>query len=415
MVLKVSGRTRIRRQLKNRFRETFKSDSSYRALFASIVTFALSFGLYKGIIDNYLAEVAGMSEFDKGVSEFFRELPGLGIILVLAVFYTASAAKLYQIGAVIMLAGMAMQAMIPSTKVLVIMAIFIYSLGEHMQLGMRNTLTLEYAKEGKSGAALGRQNAVYQIGTLAGYLVVIGIFFVLGNKTSLFKPIFWMSAAIILIGMLIAFRIKGESLPDKSKTRFYFHKKYTKYYMLELFYGARKQVFFTFGPYTLVLFYGASARAISILFAITSVCSYLASPIVGRIIDRIGYKVVMISDTLILVIVCFFYGFAHHIFSMHIAFIICCANYVLDAVISLASMAANVYVQDLADNGEEVKATISTGLSVNHLVTILVALFGGWIWKTLGIETLFILSAVLGLCNSAYAATIKTRKAGEAL
>ena len=274
------------------------------------MTFALSFGLYKGIIDNYLAEVAGMSEFDKGVSEFFRELPGLGIILVLAVFYTASAAKLYQIGAVIMLAGMAMQAMIPSTKVLVIMAIFIYSLGEHMQLGMRNTLTLEYAKEGKSGAALGRQNAVYQIGTLAGYLVVIGIFFVLGNKTSLFKPIFWMSAAIILIGMLIAFRIKGESLPDKSKSRFYFHKKYTKYYMLELFYGARKQVFFTFGPYTLVLFYGASARAISILFAITSVCSYLASPIVGRIIDRIGYKVVMISDTLILVIVCFFYGFA---------------------------------------------------------------------------------------------------------
>ncbi|MBR2753035.1 MAG: hypothetical protein IKE02_04860, partial [Lachnospiraceae bacterium] len=290
--------------MKNRFKETFKSDSSYRALFASIVTFALSFGLYKGIIDNYLAEVAGMSEFDKGVSEFFRELPGLGIILVLAVFYTASAAKLYQIGAVIMLAGMAMQAMIPSTKVLVIMAIFIYSLGEHMQLGMRNTLTLEYAKEGKSGAALGRQNAVYQIGTLAGYLVVIGIFFVLGNKTSLFKPIFWMSAAIILIGMLIAFRIKGESLPDKSKSRFYFHKKYTKYYMLELFYGARKQVFFTFGPYTLVLFYGASARAISILFAITSVCSYLASPIVGRIIDRIGYKVVMISDTLILVIVC---------------------------------------------------------------------------------------------------------------
>ena len=400
--------------MKNRFRETFRSDSSYRALFASIVTFALSFGLYKGIIDNYLAEVAGMSEFDKGVSEFFRELPGLGIILVLAVFYTASAAKLYQIGAVIMLAGMAMQAVIPSTKVLVIMAIFIYSLGEHMQLGMRNTLTLEYAKEGKSGAALGRQNAVYQIGTLAGYLVVIGIFFVLGNKTSLFKPIFWMSAAIILIGMLIAFRIKGESLPDKSKSRFYFHKKYTKYYMLELFYGARKQVFFTFGPYTLVLFYGASARAISILFAITSVCSYLASPIVGRIIDRIGYKVVMISDTLILVIVCFFYGFAHHIFPMHIAFIICCANYVLDAVISLASMAANVYVQDLADNGEEVKATISTGLSVNHLVTILVALFGGWIWKTLGIETLFILSAVLGLCNSAYAATIKTRKAGGA-
>ena len=94
---------------------------------------------------------------------------------------------------------------------------------------------------------------------------------------------------------------------------------------------------------------------------------------------------------------------------MHTAFLICCANYVLDSVISLASMASNVYVQDLADNADEVRATISTGVSVNHFITILVALFGGWIWKVLGIETLFMLSAVLGLCNSAYAATIKTR------
>ena len=56
------------------------------------------------------------------------------------------------------------------------------------------------------------------------------------------------------------------------------------------------------------------------------------------------------------------------------------------------------------------KATISTGISVNHTITIFVALLGGWVWKVLGIETLFMLSAFLGLCNSAYAATIKTRK-----
>jgi len=73
-------------------------------------------------------------------------------------------------------------------------------------------------------------------------------------------------------------------------------------------------------------------------------------------------------------------------------------------------MASNVYVQDISDNEEEVRATISTGISVNHLITMAIALFGGWIWQTLGIETLFIISAVLGLCNSAYAATIKTNK-----
>ena len=394
--------------MRGKLREAFRPESSYRAFFLSIMTFALAYGLYKGVIDNYLAEVAGMSEFDKGVSEFFRELPGFALILVLAVFYMFSAERIYQIGAVIMLAGMSMQAVIPSEKALVIMAIFIYSLGEHIQLGMRNTITLEYAREGKSGVALGRQNAVYQIGTLSGYIIVIMLFLVLGNRTSLFRPVFWMSSSVILIGLLSSLRIRGDSKPDPSKRRFYFHRKYTKYYMLELFYGARKQVFFTFGPYVLVLFYGASAMTISTLFAITSVCSYFASPLVGKIIDRFGYKIVMISDTLILVIVCFFYGFAHHIFPMRIAFIICCANYVLDAVISLASMASNVYVQDLADNADEVRATISTGVSVNHFITILVALFGGWIWKTLGIETLFIMSAVLGLCNSAYAATIRT-------
>jgi len=180
--------------------------------------------------------------------------------------------------------------------------------------------------------------------------------------------------------------------------------------MLEMFYGARKQVFFTFGPYVLILFYGANAATISLLFAVSAIACFFASPIVGRIIDKLGYKVVMVTDTLVLVIVCFFYGFAHRLFPHNVAFVICCINYVLDAVISLASMAANVYVQDLADNPEEVKSTISTGVSINHVITIFIALFGGWIWETLGMETLFIVSAVLGLCNSAYAATIKKKK-----
>ena len=98
---------------------------------------------------------------------------------------------------------------------------------------------------------------------------------------------------------------------------------------------------------------------------------------------------------------------------MDTAFLVCCVNYVLDSVISLASMAANVYVQDLADNADEVKATISTGVSINHVITVFIALFGGWIWKALGMELLFICSAVLGLCNSAYAATIKQKETAE--
>lgn len=390
-----------------KLKDIFREDSSYKAFFASLIITGLGYGLYKGMIDNYLAEIVTMTEFDRGAAEFFREIPGLMLVFILAAFYTLSAEKLYKAGAVIMLIGMGLLIVVPPVKVLVILSMFIYSLGEHIQLGMKNSLTLQYSKPERSGEALGQQNAVHQIGTLAGYLVIIAVFSVF-TGAYLFKPFFAAAGGFMAIGLLFALRMKGNSETDKSKSRFYFRKKYKKYYMLEIFYGARKQVFFTFGPYVLILLYGANAKVISLLFAISAVCCYLLAPAVGKIIDRVGYKPVMIADTLILVIVCFFYGFSHHIFPEHIAFIVCCINYILDSIISLASMASNVYVKDISDSPEEVRATISTGVSVNHLITVLIALFGGWIWRTLGVETLFIISAVLGLCNSAYAATIKT-------
>lgn len=386
--------------------ETFKSGSQYKAFIISLVTFGLSYGLYKAVIDNYLAEIVNMTQFDRGVSEFFRELPGFLLVFIMAMFYEFSAEKIFQAGALVMLAGMLMQSMIPPSRFLVTCAVFVYSLGEHMQFGMRSTIALEYSRSGRGGAALGLQNSAYQFGTLAGYILVAIVFWLFGSRMNLFRPVFVVSSAIIIAGTTICLKLRGQSKPDHHISRFYFRRKYFKFYMLEVFYGARKQIFFTFGPYLLVLFYGAGAMAISILFAVSAIATFVCSPLVGKIIDRFGYKIVMVMDTLILVVVCFFYGFAHHMFSMETAFIVCCVNYVLDAVISLASMASNVYVQDLSDNPEEVKATISTGVSVNHLITILIALFGGWIWQVMGIETLFMLSAAFGLCNSAYAASI---------
>jgi len=131
------------------------------------------------------------------------------------------------------------------------------------------------------------------------------------------------------------------------------------------------------------------------------------SPLIGKLIDKVGYKAVMVADTLILIFVCLLYGYAHIWFAPGIAFIVVCCNFILDQIISIASMANNVYVQRISANREEVTATLSTGISVNHIFSVLIALIGGWIWKTAGIETLFTISAVLGLISSIYAATIK--------
>ena len=394
----------------NRIKQVFRDGTTYKMLLLSVLITGLSYGLYKGMLDNFLAEIVQMGEMDRGIMEFFRELPGIALVLILAVFYMMSAETMYKAGAIIMLVGMAMHAVLPPSKVLITLAICVYSLGEHIQMGMKSSLIMNYAKPDRSGEAQGLQSSVHQIGTLVCYFLIVVVFSMIAENQP-YTLFFAIAAVLAGLSAFYAMRIKGNSQADASKRRFYFHKKYTKYYMLEMFYGARKQVFLTFGPYVLILFYGANTAMISTLYAVSAIACFFASPIVGRIIDRVGYRTVMIADTLILVVVCFFYGFAHHIFPMNVAFIVCCVNYVLDAVISLASMASNVYVKELSDNPEEMKATISTGVSINHVITIFIALFGGWIWETLGIETLFIASAVLGLCNSAYAASIQKRKA----
>ena len=356
--------------------DIFKEGSRFKVFLLSVLITGLSYGLYKGMLDNFLAEVVGMGELDRGITEFFRELSGIALVFILAAFYMLSAETLYKAGAVIMLVGMGMHALLPATKVLATLAICTYSLGEHIQIGMKNTISLEYSRSGHGGAALGMQNSASQIGTLVGYLVIVVVFSLI-TQNQPYTAFFALAAVLAGISAVCSLRLTGNSKTDETKRRFYFKRKYTKYYMLEMFYGARKQVFLTFGPYVLILFYGANAATVSLLFAISAIACFFASPVVGRIIDKLGYKVVMVADTLILVIVCFFYGFAHHIFPKEVAFIVCCVNYVLDAVISLASMASNVYVQDLSDSADEVKATISTGVSINHVITIFIALFGG--------------------------------------
>ena len=97
--------------LQNRsLKETFLEGSSYKLFLLSVLITGLSYGLYKGMLDNFLAEVVQMGEMGRGVTEFFRELPGIALIFILAAFYMLSAETLYKAGAVIMLVGMAMHA-----------------------------------------------------------------------------------------------------------------------------------------------------------------------------------------------------------------------------------------------------------------------------------------------------------------
>jgi MFS family permease len=402
--------------IKGAFREGVKP-----ARFLSVLAlFGVSYGFYRGIQDNYLADIIRISAFQRGIVEFFRETPGLLVVLILAWMYRFTEVKILKIGIGFMVAGLtgllacAMPGWDPPGKALFPVVVFmvVFSVGEHVIMPVRATISLNMAAEGKGGAVLGITGALGHIGNIVGFVVVTA-FFALITRMGFtrfdifpFRIVFAVSL-VLMLGALFTVVALRESEIKAKRRRFYFARKFTKYYMLEVFYGARKQIFITFAPFVLIRYYGAPTSIISLLLGICAVFGTIFSPFVGRLIDRLGYKFVMVTDTLLLVVVCVLYGFAHRIFPPGIAFWVVCVNYVLDSIISMASMASSVYVQSIASSQEEVTATLSTGVSVNHVISILIALLGGYIWDTVGIEALFSLSAVLGIINSVYAATIK--------
>ncbi|MCL2801039.1 MAG: MFS transporter [Treponema sp.] len=382
-----------------------------------LVIFGIAIGMKHGVQNNYLSEIINIDEFERGIVDAFRELPGLLLIFILALMYRFADSKVFKIGLALMSGGMAGLLLTSSseffmTKIFVVIFMVLFSTGEHIIMPVRSTIAMDLAKREKSGASLGITTSIGQLGTIIGLLLVTGIFFFLDkygySRIDIigYRIVFGIAAALMTTAALVAAALKETTL-KAPRQRFYFAKKFTKYYIMEVFYGSRKQIFLTFAPYVLVREYMTDPSTMALLLAICSVFVMFCSPLIGRLIDKIGYKKVMIGDTIILVFVCLLYGFSHRLFIPAVAFIVICCNFVLDQVLSVASMANNVYVQRISSDREEITATLSTGISVNHIFSVSIALLGGWIWKTAGIEALFTMSAALGLISSIFAATIK--------
>ena len=89
--------------------------------------------------------------------------------------------------------------------------------------------------------------------------------------------------------------------------------------------------------------------------------------------------------------------FSHVLFSEHTAFIIVSIVFVLDAILFMVGMARAMYVKTITKSQDEVTLVLSSGLSINHAVSIVIAIAGGLLWQYLGIEGLFSIAAIFGL------------------
>ena len=390
----------------------FVSGKGAGAFFLSIALWGVAFGCFQSVVNNFLTDIHNFTELERGWLESFREIPGTLLVFLLALLHKVGNWKVMKLGALIAALGVAALT-IPGDKVWIILVIMIWSTGEHLMMPVRQALTMELALPGKGGAALGLVSGTVNVGTVAGSLLVAGIFFVVVNllgvtsKAAVYNFV-WIIVALLAAASLAAMMIPKNADSPTRRPRLYFNRKYKIFYMLELFYGARKQVFLTFAPFVLIKVYGFDTALMAVLFAAAAGINIVAAPLMGKITDKIGYRNVMIYDTVILFFVCLLYGYAGSWFPRNVAVWVAGINFLLDAVISSASLATNLYVKDISDNRDELTSTLSTGISMNHAVTIIAGPVGGWIWVQFGVGALFGTAAAMAILNSLCALFVRT-------
>jgi len=402
------------RYTRKKFNDLYRAPKAGYFL-ASMLIFGISVGLYSGILNNYLHEILHITRAERGYIEFPRELPGLLLFAIIALLYRFTETRIMQLAFIISILGLTGLGLTGDTRLVAIILIVMWSTGEHLMMPVRSSLAMHLAAPGKEGLALGGVGSMGNTGMLIGHYLVPFLFLFLpvlfGKRSAFFN---YRVTLLVAAGFLIAgfWTVSRLHLPGRQvkREKFFFRKKHGRYYILEVFFGARKQVFMTFAPYVLILKYGARTELIASLYGIWSVSNIFIAPALGRLIDRIGYKKIIVTDTILLIIICILYGTSHLFLPKSIAFPVICCVFVADAILFVVGMARAMYVKSLSGSQEEITSTLSTGLSVNHLVSIVIAILGGLLWKKLGMEMLFGIAGLFGLGSFLFSLTLPGRQ-----
>ena len=390
--------------------QVFKNNS-IRSFLISMLIFGIAGGLYSGVLNNFLAEILYISPFERGVVEFVRELPGLFLFLILALFYRFPETRIIRLAFLISFLGLGGLAIAAQARWFAIALIVLWSTGEHLMMPVRQSISIHTARPGREGEAIGLARSAGNVGSVLGFYLVTLMFLIIPDVHSilLYHLLYAGGAFFALAGMIFTYFIRKEE-GHVQRPRLQFRRKFSRYYILEIFFGARKQIFMTFASYVLILNYGASTQLIATLYGIYSLANIFMNPLMGKLVDYLGYKKVLLIDSSILIILCLLYGFSHRIFSHQIAYIVICIVFVVDSMLFSVGIARAVYVKSISQGQDELTSTLTTGISVNHLVGIMIALLGGLLWEHLGLEMLFGVAAVLGTGSLIFTSTLPGRK-----
>ena len=370
---------------------------------AAILAMGMAFSIVESTFNNFLDERYHLNGFERAFLEFPREIPGLMVVFVSALLWFLCSRRL---GALAMLLGAIGAALIgfaaPSYGIMIVW-LFIYSLGQHMFLPLSSSIGMELASEGQAGRRLGQLNAVRNLAAILGSFLVFLGFKYLGfsfHHTFALAALAFFAAAILLYAMR----------PEKTQApalHLKLYRPYRLYYILSVLYGSRKQLFLTFAPWVLVTVFHQPTQTIATLLTLGGLIGILFQPLLGRAIDQLGERVVLCAEGFLLIFVCFGYGFAKFLVREEIAFMIVCVCFLLDQMLMSVNMARATYIKKIALEPAHIQPSLTASVSIDHIFAILVALLGGAIWNSFGFQYVFLLGTFIALLN--FLAALKVR------
>jgi len=211
-------------------------------------------------------------------------------------------------------------------------------------------------------------------------------------------------AALAAAAVFSTLRLPGAHL---KRPRLIVRREYGLYYVLALLFGARKQIFLTFGPWVLIKVFHQPAYLFAQLWIVAALLGVLFQPALGRAIDRFGERAVLIVDSLVIFGICMGYGYGHRLPDPRLGLGLLCACLVLDQLFFGVDMARDTYLAKIARRPEDVAPSLSLGVSINHAVSMSLPALGGWAWARYGHPVVFLGAAGVAVLMLVFSALIR--------
>ena len=355
--------------------------------FVSIAVAAVSFAITAqiGLNDNFLANAPalgglGVDGFQKGLVEAVRETCGITALLIFAVLAGMVERTIAFISIAVFAVGLGCYYWVYHYYWVVVLSL-VWSQGLHVWMPLPNSMMLSLAEPGRTGHRQGQLQAVGSAASGA----ALAVCWVMCVVHVPIRPIYIMAGLVALVGAGACLAI-----PHDLKTpgpRFVFRRKYNLYYLLCFLEGSRKQIFLAFAGFLLVKQYDTPLRDMLLLMGVVQVINWLAAPAIGRLIDRIGERRVLMFYSGCMVV--FFIGYAF-IPSRPVLW----GLFVIDNALFSLGMALTTYVRKIVPVAEHTP-TLSMGVAMNHVAAVLVPLAGAFLWKYAGFRSAFLGGAVI--------------------